>query len=1141
MPETIESIVARIEDGTRPGFRGRLVARGLARSIIWSDGQVPPGAVPFSPVLSADLISYGLALFSLGLRLRDFERTNPAATRAFERSAEAIEAVVHDGDPEWAERGFYTILAAAAYHLGHFSARAFSLLGGHLAALNISAAEKGLALLMLRDLSSLRNAIRSWVGESGAFDEALTRQLKSVDGDLDFEQALQLTLDSLFHRGLAWFDFALETGDSMAKENAILLFREGIDAAADAESVPYWWIFTIARHLLDDLWDESLHIRLPNPVTDVQDSKWSELRQLFIASLLCRNVAEIDLWPSQLTAAARALNVNDDLVAALPTSAGKTRIAELCILRTLALGKRVVFVTPLRALSAQTERTLRNTFTPLGFSVSSLYGSSGVTGEDANSLKSSNIVVSTPEKLDFALRNDATLIDDVGLIVLDEAHTIGAGEREVRYEVLVQRLLRRADAATRRIVCLSAILPQGDQLNDFVSWIRQDEPGEPISCEWRPTRQRFGEIVWEENRAKLTFRIEAERPFVNPFVASRPAIAPRRKPFPASLQELTLASAWRLVDEGQTVLIYCPQRNLVEPIAITALDLSRRGFLPTLLSPDKTHLLQEALNIGREWLGDNHPAVQCLRLGVALHHGQLPRPFQRAVEHLLRSGVLKITISSPTLAQGLNLSATTVLFHSLFRAGKLIPGEEFANVAGRAGRAFVDVEGQVLCVAWQKTTLWHWDKLLESGRDRNIRSGLVRLVLLLLGQLAKQTRYQINELTEYVMGNAAAWDAPKPTEDEPNLPQIWRDQLASLDSALLSLLQGDAEIGQLGALLDEALRSSLWQRTLVPVDDSHKTLARAILLGRAGFIWQNSTPAQRKGYFFAGLGLDTGRYLDHHAAVLNAYLIAADNAFAAKKPEAAIPFLVEFAQIVFEIEPFKPKDLPDGWEKILHAWVLGKSMSDLAGGFETGLIDFIEGTLVYRLVWALESVRVRALAVGDATESLSPGRAAVAVETGTPEYSAALLIQSGLSSRVAAIRTLGDCPSDFEDAQGLREWLGSAPVVERQNDDNWPTPETALLWKEFVSSFHHRRLARWLKHEFSRAARWFSEVPDPGLPVRVVHRNASHQTLICTPDWTVLGELVDPLPQSKVELAGIFVTRINGDSSGIVGNYLGPD
>jgi len=50
------------------------------------------------------------------------------------------------------------------------------------------------------------------------------------------------------------------------------------------------------------------------------------------------------------------------------------------------------------------------------------------------------------------------LINDVGLIVLDEGHMIGLGEREVRYEAQIQRLLKRADADTRRIVCTERVI-----------------------------------------------------------------------------------------------------------------------------------------------------------------------------------------------------------------------------------------------------------------------------------------------------------------------------------------------------------------------------------------------------------------------------------------------------------------------------------------------------------------------------------------------------------------------------------------------------------------------------------------------------------------------------------------------------------
>src|ERR1700722_12879970 len=228
-------------------------------------------------------------------------------------------------------------------------------------------------------------------------------------------------------------------------------------------------------------------------------------------------------------------------------------------------GRRVVFVTPLRALSAQTEVTLQRTFGPLGKTISALYGSIGVSGFDEDAIRQRHIVVATPEKLDFALRNDSSLLDDVGLLVFDEGHMIGLSEREVRYEVQIQRLLRRADAAARRIVCLSAILPDGDQLDDFAGWLRRDHPGGLIKHDWRPTRLRFGEVVWSSTTARLNLRVGDERPWVPRFLTgSAPPrwIPPKRRrtrPFPKDQRELRPATAWRLVEDRQTVLVFCPQ------------------------------------------------------------------------------------------------------------------------------------------------------------------------------------------------------------------------------------------------------------------------------------------------------------------------------------------------------------------------------------------------------------------------------------------------------------------------------------------------------------------------------------------------------------------------------------------------------
>src|SRR5450756_191369 len=134
-----------------------------------------------------------------------------------------------------------------------------------------------------------------------------------------------------------------------------------------------------------------------------------------------------------------------------------------------------------------------------------------------------------------------------------------------------------------------------------------------------------------------------------------------RRPRPADQQELVIATAWRLVEEGQATLVFCPQRRSVEPYARKIIQLHRQGLISSVLPPGID--LTSALAVGAEWFGAGHPILQCLQLGVAIHHGALPGPFRREVERLLRTGDLMVTIASPTLAQGLNLSASAVLFH----------------------------------------------------------------------------------------------------------------------------------------------------------------------------------------------------------------------------------------------------------------------------------------------------------------------------------------------------------------------------------------------------------------------------------------------------------------------------------------------
>ena len=851
----------------------------------------------------------------------------------------------------------------------------------------------------------------------------------------------------------------------------------------------------------------------------------------------------------------------------LPTSAGKTRIAEICILRCLSEGKRVIYVTPLRALSAQIEVSLRQTFLPLGKTISALYGNIGTGGFEQDVLKSHDIVVTTPEKLDFALRNDTSIIDDVGLVILDEGHMIGLGEREVRYEVQIHKLLCRDDADKRRIVCLSAVLPHGEQLDDFVNWLKRDRGGMPIEKDWRPTRLRYGEVVWEGDHARLSLRVDEERPFVpSYFKAVTPnadmrrskAVGARRKMFPSSQQELVLATTWKLVQEGQSVLIYCPERRAVERYAKDINDLYLRGLLDSVLEDD-SGTIASAKALGEEWLGESHPIIRCLELGIAVHHGALPTPFRKEIEKLLRRGILKITVSSPTLAQGLNLSATSIVMHDIkyFDTTKgrreLIKPSDFRNIVGRAGRAYIDIEGLILYPIFNQVNKRrrNWERVISLNYEYRMESGLLLLVGELLRCLNKYKELSLGQLVEYIVNNENAWilrDLEDEDNSEENIERIqWRTYLASLDTALLSLLgERDCEINDIATTLDEVLASSLWQRSVARHEEKMRYALRRTIEARAKYIWERTSSVQRRGYFLAGIGYESGQRLDSIAEEANNLLVQANDAILGNDRDTALAAITTLAEQLFEIPPFVPNPLPNNWRKILDTWLKGESLPKLTTENTTEVLQFVEGGLAYRLPWGMEAIRVRALANGDTVHSSLGGFtmdeynvdfAVTAVETGTLNVSAALLIQAGFTSRHTAIRVIEETGATFINSSELFTWLSSPNILELASRPDWPTAKSAEHWQQFIQGVKPEVKSVWKAQFYQCGVDWDRDVPESNTPVRLV-ATTENGTLVLSPSAERLGQLRH---RFAVEPTGLVLAMVAQDIDQLDVTYFGPE
>jgi hypothetical protein len=345
--ETIDELSEFLTQATADGVRGRLQARGEARAIIRQDGVLPDDAPAFGKTIDTDLAEYGFSLLRASLALREMEGNPDIWRRGFVRGGNAFEALVQNASPEGPNRGFFRVVGAASYHLAGYSALAFSLIAQRPADANLAPAEEALVFLIMRDLTQLGVRARTWLLDAAHTDQAITQAV--ADGEIDPDDVVTLVVTTTVFRAFAFFEFALQTGFGALVDEARALLRRAVSLARHANAVPLWWIARIALNLIDDLWASSLHSVLP-----VQGpggaGEYEALRKLFIGELYSRKFAEVELWPSQIEAANRAVDITDDLVVALPTSAGKTRVAEIAALMALALGTRVLIVTRIRLM-----------------------------------------------------------------------------------------------------------------------------------------------------------------------------------------------------------------------------------------------------------------------------------------------------------------------------------------------------------------------------------------------------------------------------------------------------------------------------------------------------------------------------------------------------------------------------------------------------------------------------------------------------------------------------------------------------------------------------------------------------------------------------------------------------------------------
>ena len=390
------------------------------------------------------------------------------------------------------------------------------------------------------------------------------------------------------------------------------------------------------------------------------------------------------LYPPQELALSKGVMNGNNILVTTPTSSGKTLIGLMGMINILSKRKKIVYLTPLKALASEKFNEFKiikdlscfkNRKIEIAISTGD-YDSSGT------ELIDKDIIILTNEKMDSILRHDSNWIFDVGLFIIDEIHLLTERERGPTLEIILTKI--KLMPQRPQIIGISATISNSDEIAD---WLKC----EPIQSKWRPTEliegvYNYGKVTMNNG---TTFEID------NIGVADNSS---------GGIIGLAMDS---ITNDGGQSLVFAETRKRTVSLAKKTSDI-------VLKSLDKSSKLS-AQKIGAEILkqGDdtelNRTLSNTVTKGVGFHHAGLGLKSRQIVEDAFRKGIIKILFATPTLAAGVNLPARRVVITSIFRYDYEYGGNvplsvlQYKQLCGRAGRPAYDKYGEAIIITDSRT------------------------------------------------------------------------------------------------------------------------------------------------------------------------------------------------------------------------------------------------------------------------------------------------------------------------------------------------------------------------------------------------------------------------------------------------------
>ncbi|XP_012539162.1 exosome RNA helicase MTR4 [Monomorium pharaonis] len=387
---------------------------------------------------------------------------------------------------------------------------------------------------------------------------------------------------------------------------------------------------------------------------------------------------------------------NQSVLVSAHTSAGKTVVAEYAIACSLKDKQRVIYTTPIKALSNQKYREFHEEFKDVGL----------VTG-DVTINPTASVLIMTTEILRNMLYRGSEVMREVGWVIFDEIHYMRDKERGVVWE---ETLILLPDNV--HYVFLSATIPNARQFAEWVAHLHK-QPCHVVSTDYRPTPLQHyvfpvcGDgihlVVDETGQFKEENFNRAMACLQNMGDAAKGDTKGRKGGLRATNSGQTnIFKMVKMIMERNfaPVIIFSFSKKDCEVYAMQMAQLD----LNTL---EEKKLVDEVFNNAVDVLNDEDkklPQVMnllpLLRRGIGIHHGGLLPILKETVEILFGEGLIKALFATETFAMGLNMPARTVLFTAARKFDgkdfRWITSGEYIQMSGRAGRRGLDDKGIVI-------------------------------------------------------------------------------------------------------------------------------------------------------------------------------------------------------------------------------------------------------------------------------------------------------------------------------------------------------------------------------------------------------------------------------------------------------------